>query len=253
MRRSLRRVGRSVGWRSIGAIVALRQRWRGRAVPTLVRVIIAEIPDVPEFSAEWYRRIVDAAAELPAPVQAASAFATDAMLAVYLAAFALLWWRARTRPEPAVARALAAPVVTVLAFTLSETAKEWKAVDRPCRLVAAVPPIVPCPEMGDWSFPSNHAAVAGAVAVAVLWSSIRLGLALLVIAAAAAASRVVVGVHFPHDVVAGFLLGALVAAALPTIARMGETIVARLRSRPAGRRLLGAGPAEGPTRPILRR
>jgi membrane-associated phospholipid phosphatase len=107
--------------------------------------------------------------------------------------------------------------------------------------------------VGDWSFPSNHAAVGGAVAVAVLWSAVRLGLAVLVVAAAAAASRVVVGVHFPHDVVAGFLLGALVAAALPTIARMAETTVTRLRSRPAGRLVLGAGPAEPATLPIPRR
>jgi membrane-associated phospholipid phosphatase len=218
-------------------------------VPTLARVIVLDIPDVPDVSAEWYRSIVRAAAELPAPLQAATALATDAVLAVYLAAFALLWWRARTRQATVAARALAAPVVTVLAYALSETAKEWKAVDRPCRLVAA-PTIAPCPAVGDWSFPSNHATVAGAVAVAVLWSAARLGLAVLVLAAAAAASRVVVGVHFPHDVVAGFLLGAVVAAALPTIAHMGETTVLRLRSRPTGRLILGAGPAEAPTQPL---
>jgi undecaprenyl-diphosphatase len=212
-------------------------------------VIVADIPDVPDVSADWYRRIVDAADELPTPLQAATAFATEAVLAVYLAAFALLWWRARTRAAPVLARALAAPVVTVLAYALSEATKEWKAVDRPCRLVP-VPTIAPCPEVGDWSFPSNHAAVAGAVAVAVLWSAVRLGTAVLVLAAAAAASRVVVGVHFPHDVVAGFLLGAVVAAALPTIARMGETTVVRLRSRPVGRLVLGAGPVEAPTQPL---
>jgi len=212
-------------------------------------VIYPDVPDVPDVSAEWYRRIVDAAAELPAPLQAATAFATDAVLAVYLAAFALLWWRARTRSAPEAARALAAPVVTVLAYALSEAAKEWKAVDRPCRLVAA-PTIAPCPEVGDWSFPSNHAAVAGAVAVAVLWSAFRLGMTVLVLAGAAAASRVVVGVHFPHDVVAGFVLGAVVATTLPTIARMGEMTVARLRSRPTGRLVLGAGPAEARTQPL---
>lgn len=213
-------------------------------------MIVADIPDVPDVSAEWYRRIVGAAAELPTSLQVAAAVATEAVLLVYLAALALLWWRARSRSASIAARALAAPVVTVLAYALSETAKGWKAVDRPCRLVEAPPPIVACPAPGDWSFPSNHAAVAGAVAVAVLWSAVRLGLAVLVVAAAAAASRVVVGVHFPHDVVAGFLLGALVAAALPTIARMGETTVARVRSRPAGRLVLGAGPAEAPTRPL---
>jgi membrane-associated phospholipid phosphatase len=234
-------------------IVAFRQRCAAPAVSTLGRVIVADIPDVPDVSAEWYRRIVDAAAELPAPLQVASAFATEAVLAVYLAAFALLWWRGRTQSTPVMARALAAPVVTVLAYALSDTLKVWKAVDRPCRLVEAAPPIAPCPEVGDWSFPSNHAAVAGAVAVAVMWSAVRLGLVLLVVAAAAAASRVLVGAHFPHDVVAGFLLGAVVAAVLPTIARMGETIVVRLRSAPAGRLVLGAGPAEAPTLPTPRR
>lgn len=99
-------------------------------MPTLARVIVSDIPDVPDLSAEWYRRIVDAAAELPGPLQAAAVFATEAVLAVYLAAFALLWWRARTRPAPVTARALAAPVVTVLAYALSDTAKGWKAVDR---------------------------------------------------------------------------------------------------------------------------
>lgn len=212
-------------------------------------MIVSDIPDVPDVSAEWYLRIVDAAAQLPAPLQVATAFATEAVLAVYLAAFALLWWRARARTTPVVARALAAPVVTVLAYALSEAAKGWKAVDRPCRLVPA-PTIAPCPEVGDWSFPSNHAAVAGAVAVAVLWSAVRLGMAVLVLAAAAAASRVIVGVHFPHDVVAGFLLGAVVAAALPTMARMGETTVVRLRSRPVGRLVLGAGPVEAATQPL---
>jgi membrane-associated phospholipid phosphatase len=222
-------------------------------VPTLGPVIVPDIPDVPDASASWYRRIVDAAADLPVPLQEAFAFATEAVLTVYLAAFALLWWRARTRPAPVAARALAAPVVTVLAYTLSNGLKEWKEVDRPCRLVVAAPPIAPCPEIGDWSFPSNHATVAGAVAVAVLWSAVQLGTPMLLLAAAAAASRVVVGVHFPHDVVAGFLLGALVAVALPTIARMGETSVARLRARRVGRLLLGTGTAEAPTLPIPRR
>jgi membrane-associated phospholipid phosphatase len=229
-------------------VVAVRQRCRAAVIPTLGRVIV---PDVPDVSAEWYRRVVDAAAELPAPLQAFVAFSTDAVLIAYLAAFALLWWRARTRPAPVVARAIAAPVVTVVAYVLSEALKDWKSVERPCRLVSASPPIAPCPEVGDWSFPSNHAAVAGAVAVAVLWSAVRLGTAVLVVAAAAAASRVVVGVHFPHDVLAGFLLGAAVATALPTIARMGEKPVTRLRELPAGRRLVGHGaPAlDVPTRP----
>jgi len=214
---------------------------------------VPEIPDVPDVSAEWYLQVVATAAELPRPVQAAAAFATDAVLVAYLAAFALLWWRARTRSAAAVGRILAAPAVVVLAFALSEWVKEVMSIDRPCRLVpSAAVPIVPCAEPGDWSFPSNHATVAGAVTVAVLWSSVRLGLLLLPVAVAAAASRVVVGAHFPHDVVAGFLLGATVAAALPTIAHVAEKAVTHLRTRPVGWLLVGTGApaADAVTRPM---
>jgi hypothetical protein len=42
-------------------------------------------------------------------------------------------------------------------------------------------------------------------------------------------------------VLVGFLLGAVVGTALPTIARMGTSSVTRLRSRPGARRLLGPG------------
>lgn len=181
-----------------------------------------DVPDVPDASAELYRAVVAGAAGLPPVVQALLATATDAVVLLYALVFGLLWWRARGGPPRAMARVLATPVVVVVAYAASEHLKDLVRVDRPCRLVAAAPPILPCPEPGDWSFPSNHATVAGAVAVAVLWSAVRLGLATALVAGAAAASRVVVGVHFPHDVLAGFLLGAAVAGALPTIAGLDE-------------------------------
>lgn len=61
------------------------------------------------------------------------------------------------------------------------------------------------------SFPSGHSTTAGAVAVIIwlLWPAWRLpGVALC---AAIAYSRVVVGAHYPSDIVAGFALGALLA------------------------------------------
>lgn len=50
-----------------------------------------------------------------------------------------------------------------------------------------------------------------------------LGLAVLPVAVLAAFSRVFVGVHYPHDVVAGFLLGALT--------RPSAALVHRIRNR----------------------
>ena len=84
--------------------------------------------------------------------------------------------------------------------------------DRPCRTVGRAIIAGTCPPPGDWSFPSNHATMAGALAVTTLLLSRRLGLVALPLAVLAAFSRVFVGVHYPHDVVAGVLLGALVAA-----------------------------------------
>jgi membrane-associated phospholipid phosphatase len=48
----------------------------------------------------------------------------------------------------------------------------WQ-VERPCRTLADVATIAACPEHGDWSFPSTHATIAGAAAVAIVWSGAR--------------------------------------------------------------------------------
>jgi undecaprenyl-diphosphatase len=65
----------------------------------------------------------------------------------------------------------------------------------------------------DFSFPSDHATVAGAVAVAVVLVNRRWGIVAGVAALAMAFTRVYVGAHFPGDVVGGLALGAAVAVA----------------------------------------
>ncbi|MFI0817766.1 phosphatase PAP2 family protein [Streptomyces sp. NPDC021098] len=62
------------------------------------------------------------------------------------------------------------------------------------------------------SFPSGHAASAAAFATGVAIESSRYGTLVAPLAAAVAASRVYVGVHYPSDVVAGVALGAGAAA-----------------------------------------
>ncbi len=70
------------------------------------------------------------------------------------------------------------------------------------------------PRSGGWSFPSDHATLAAgpAVGLAVLWP--RLAAITLPLAGAVALLRVLVGVHYPHDVLAGALLGGAVVAAV---------------------------------------
>lgn len=60
---------------------------------------------------------------------------------------------------------------------------------------------------GDPSFPSDHAGAAFAVAFAVLFVSRRAGGWFLVAAAAVGLSRVLVGLHYPGDVLAGAAVG----------------------------------------------
>ncbi|ONI85119.1 hypothetical protein ALI22I_29460 [Saccharothrix sp. ALI-22-I] len=187
------------------------------------------VPDVPDVSARWYLEVIDLAATSPDFVQSFTAFATEAVLGVFAVLFAVVWWRARHGPPEPRHRAFAAPVVTVLAYLLSESVKGAWQEGRPCRVLGEVATIVPCPEVGDWSFPSNHATIAGAAAVAILWSSRALGALALAFAILTAASRVFVGVHYPHDVAAGLLLGVMAAALLPLLTRL-TTALARTRT-----------------------
>lgn len=125
---------------------------------------------------------------------------TDAVLGVFALMFAWLWFRFRLR-------AFLAGAGVVVAYAVSEVIKLIVREERPCR---TAPSLAECPEPGDWSFPSNHSVIAGASAMAI-WALHRtFGWVAAVAALAAAASRVVVGVHYVHDVLAGLLLGALV-------------------------------------------
>lgn len=125
---------------------------------------------------------------------------TDAVLGVFVAMFAWLWLKFRLR-------AFLAGAGVVVAYAVSEVVKLVVQEERPCR---AAPSLAECPEPGDWSFPSNHSVIAGASAMAI-WALHRtLGWVAAVCALAAASSRVIVGVHYVHDVLAGLLLGALI-------------------------------------------
>lgn len=63
----------------------------------------------------------------------------------------------------------------------------------------------------DFSFPSDHAVLAGAVAAGLLLAHRRLGLVAAAAALLMAFARVYVGAHYPWDVAAGLGVGALVA------------------------------------------
>ncbi|GGN16261.1 phosphatase PAP2 family protein [Lentzea pudingi] len=134
---------------------------------------------------------------------------TDAVLGVFALMFLLLWFKHRLR-------AFLAGAGVVVAYAISEVVKLVVREERPCR---TAPSIAECPPHGDWSFPSNHSVIAGASAMAI-WALHRTyGWIAAVCAIAAASSRVVVGVHYVHDVMAGLALGALVSWGIALLLR----------------------------------
>jgi undecaprenyl-diphosphatase len=126
---------------------------------------------------------------------------------VAVATFAL-WLLARpyasTRWKMATASALAAAAVAMLA---DQVIGHLWARPRPFVAHAGAVDLLTAPNP-DPSFPSDHAAVAFAIAIAVLVVSRKVGALFLVAAIAIAASRVALGVHYPSDVLAGALVGA---------------------------------------------
>ncbi|MBT2420790.1 phosphatase PAP2 family protein [Streptomyces sp. ISL-22] len=173
-----------------------------------------------------YTDVVDLAHRSPAWLDSIVSVWSTYGLAVFAVLMAVGWWRARHVGAGAALIALAAPVTVVVAYAVNDALKLVVREDRPCQSLRVVT-LEACPAPGDWSFPSNHAAIAAAAAVALLFVSRRLGTVAVVAACAMAASRVWVGAHYPHDVVAGGLVGALVAFLLTAVVRRHPDALAR--------------------------
>ncbi|WP_298179436.1 phosphatase PAP2 family protein [Saccharomonospora sp.] len=224
---------------------------RTTVVPTQATTAL-DVDGVPDVSAELYRAVLDAANAAPPWFQHFAVFFTEAGVVVLGLLLMFGWWRARGEPGHAMASALLAPVATLFAYGTSEIAKLLIEQDRPCRAVPGSAPLTECPAVGDWSFPSNHSTIAGGAAMAVfVCRRGRIGVTALILGALVALSRVVVGVHYPHDALVGFGLGVVVVwAALSLVAQRLTPLVERFRPHPTFGVLLGSGPATAPERSL---
>lgn len=174
-----------------------------------------------------YRDVADAAQDAPAWLDdVVSAWSTYGLL-LFAVLMVVGWWRARRTGAQAALTALAVPVVVGAAYVVDLLLKLVVRENRPCRTLH-VATLEACPGPGDWSFPSNHAAIAGAAAIALYFVSRRLGTVAAVAAILLAASRVWVGVHYPHDAAVGLALGALVAYGLMAVVRKWLPALTRL-------------------------
>jgi undecaprenyl-diphosphatase len=115
-------------------------------------------------------------------------------------------WRSRNARHGVVAAALSAGLALTLAKVISD-------------LVARPRPFVEHPHTAhlfikhaaDYGFPSDHASGAFAIAVALLLRHRRAGLLALVMATLIGVGRVMIGVHYPTDILGGAVLGTLCA------------------------------------------
>ena len=142
-----------------------------------------------------------------------SLLATDlaaVMVAIVALVFLVRWSRRR---EARRAGALLGTISAALALT---------AVQPLSHAIARMRPYAAHPEhahlliarSADYSFPSDHAVGAFALAFGIWLYDRTLGSVLLILAATLSLSRVVVGTHYPGDVLAGALIGAAVPAVL---------------------------------------
>jgi undecaprenyl-diphosphatase len=97
--------------------------------------------------------------------------------------------------------------------------------ERPCHSLASVRAPLGCGS--GKSFPSAHAADTAAAAAVITWAAPALAALGLGVAVVVGISRVYLGVHYPSDVVAGWVLGAAVGAALIAIARLRYAVRVR--------------------------
>lgn len=158
------------------------------------------------------------------------------------------WWVARGSRDPArVAAALWGPIGVLLAVAVNQPVVAAWHEARPYAVLPHV--LVLVQRTTDPSAPSDHATMVGAAAACLLFVDRRLGIGTAVAAALMAFARVYVGAHYPHDVLAGLALGALVGVVGSYVTRRPPTgLITRLtctRLRP----LLVAGDPQQRPRP----
>jgi undecaprenyl-diphosphatase len=185
-------------------------------------------------SRETYIDVVRTVGDWPAWTHTAIELVSEGGLVLLALAITVTVLARRTAGSLATAATGLAAVA--VAYTTSALLKLAETQPRPCQTISGLERIAACPPPSDWSLPSNHAVLAAALAVVVGFLAPRLAVPAILLAVLVAASRVALGVHYPHDVVTGLSLGAGIAAALVLVLRARATrlaaavgAVARLR------------------------
>lgn len=162
-----------------------------------------------------------------------------------VALFALLlvigWWLARRQGGArAVAAALWAAGGTIAAVIAAQPVNHAVAEARPWESLPHA--LILAGHSTDFSFPSDHATMAGAVTAGIFLYHRRLAIVSLLAGLLICFARVYIGAHYPQDVAAGFALGAAVALIGWVIVRIPLTALVTWLCRTPVRPLLSATP-----------
>lgn len=153
------------------------------------------------------------------------------------------WWVARsTGNHRTVAAALWAPLGALAALALNQLLVHAFREPRPYVVLPHM--LLLAHRSSDYSFPSDHAVMAGAVTAGLFLVNRRLGVVAAVAAVLMAFARVYIGAHWPADVVVGLLFGAVVTVVGFKIVERPVTLGVDFLTRTPLRPLLVAGASD---------
>jgi membrane-associated phospholipid phosphatase len=170
----------------------------------------ASVSTVTTFDDGWYRSVTDFARRTGWLNGIMSSLTVALIVALALMVGYAAWRAWRGADRAAMAASLWAAAGSVLCIALALGLKQVFHESRPCLALPNVATVQPCPGPADYSFPSDHTTVAVALAAGLWLINRRLGTIGAALALLEGFSRVYLGQHYPHDVLAAFVLSCAV-------------------------------------------
>jgi membrane-associated phospholipid phosphatase len=170
----------------------------------------ASVSTVTTVDDGWYRSVTDFA-QRTAWLHGVMSALTTLLIAVLALMVLGAGWRAWRRTDRAALTAFAwACVGTGISVVCGLLLKQVFQETRPCLAMPHVITVQACPGPTDYSFPSDHTTVAVALAAGLWLIDRRLGAIGAAVALLEGFSRVYLGQHYPHDVIAAMALSSLI-------------------------------------------